>query len=964
MRSSFLIPLFLLVTFLAVLPVSAETLIRARFETPNARALADEWLDAGVDVIEPTVTDEVLEVITSAETLADLARQGHVPVSTIYGRPFYEIQAERQKAMGLDPESVPPGYLDLADITLEMQAAAAAYPDICQFVDLTEKYGLAPTFEGRHMIAVKISDNVELEEDEPAFALVSCHHAREINTPVVGLHAIEQFTTLYDVDPQITNLVNEYEIWIAPVWNPDGYEHCYYYDNMWRKNRHVFAGGTGVDQNRNYPPGWDGPCAGSTSPSSDTYKGPSPASEAETQTMMTWTYDQRFGKVIDYHSYGREALHGYACWNHPFDAYYTSTATALSVASGYGSIREPSAEGEHQEWQFTTFTSNAYLIEIGTSFQPSYSSAQDEAALLFPGVLWLLEDPIPLYGHVTDAITGDPLEATITMVGVNFEHGETNSSGGSHGRYHIFAPTGTYTLLFEAEGYYDETLEVQVTAGSATVRDITMVPEYYDRGILQGTVTNATSGGTPVPDATITVIGTGATMGTGADGFYSGYVIAGDYPVAVTHPSFASDTSEVVTIIVGETTIVDFSLTDIAGPSIVNTTEYPSTDNTVGPYEIESMITDMSALTETVLYYRTPGQGFVPVAMSALGADLFQGDIPGQSLGTMVQYYVQAADEGGNVTTDPPGAPGELYMFYVAPFVTTYEDDMESGPGDWQHYIVTSGYSDQWHMSTQRNHTAGGATSWKCGNVGTGDYGDLLDAALELPELSVGIAASVTFWHWIDAEDSGAHPGEGYDGGFLEISADGGPWEQIIPVGGYSHTVRAGDQSPYPPGMPFFSGTHDWEEVTLDLADLEGSNVKLRFRFGSDGNTGGEGWYIDDVAVTQLAFSMDVAQDETDMAMGTLFCSRLECLPSPVMGREGTQIHYRLNRPAEVELRIYDATGRAITSLSSTHAQAEGGLYWNGLDSADHPVGSGLYLMRLSSGAQRLGTNRVMLLGR
>jgi len=963
MRSPFLVSIILLAVVLVNTPASAETLIRARFESADARALAQAWLDAGLDVLESTITDAALDVILSRETLDELAEQGHVPVSTIPGRPFADIQAERLGPR-LDPESVPPGYLDLADIITEMQNAAAAYPSICQFVDLTAKYGLQPTYEERHMYAVRISDHVELEEDEPAFALVSCHHAREIVTPVIALHAIKQFTTLYGSDPRITSLVDEYEIWIAPVWNPDGYEYCYYHDNWWRKNRHPFTGGTGVDQNRNYPPGWDGPCSGSSSPSSETYKGPSSASEAETQTVMAWTRDQRFDKVIDYHSSGREALHGYACWNHPFDAYYTSVATALSAASGYGGgIREPSAEGEHQEWHFANFSSSAYLIETATEFQPSYASAQAEAALVFPGVLWFLEDPIPLCGNVTDAITGEPVEATITMVGVPFEHEETNSSGGSYGRYHIFAPAGSYTLLFESEDYHDETIEVELT-GSATVRHITMVPEGYDRGILQGTVSNATAGGTPVPDAAITVIGAGATMATGGDGFYSGYVIAGDFRVAVAHPSFAPDTSGFVTIVVGQTTTVDFALTDIVGPSIDNTTEYPSTDNTVGPYEIESTIMDMSALTETVLYYRIAGQSFVPVPMDAQGGDLFQGDIPGQPLQTTVQYYVHASDEGGNVTTDPPGAPGELYEFHVAPFVTAYEDDMESGQGDWQHYPVTSGYGDQWHMSTQRNHTAGGTTSWKCGAVGAGDYGNLLDAALESPEFAVGMAASVTFWHWIDAEDSGAYPGMGYDGGFVEVSADGGAWEQIIPVGGYSHTVRASSQSPFQPGTPFFSGTHDWEEVVLDLADFEGSEVKLRFRFGSDGNTGGEGWYIDDVVVTELGILMDVAQDETGLPLRALVCSRLDCVPSPLIGPAGAQIQYRLSRPAEVQLRIYDAAGRVITSLSSEQATVEGRLQWNGLDAAGRRVGSGLYVMRLSSGVQRLGARKVMLLGR
>jgi hypothetical protein len=42
-----------------------------------------------------------------------------------------------------------------------------------------------------------------LEEDEPAAMLVSLHHAREIVTPLIALHAIDQLVDGYGVDPDI-----------------------------------------------------------------------------------------------------------------------------------------------------------------------------------------------------------------------------------------------------------------------------------------------------------------------------------------------------------------------------------------------------------------------------------------------------------------------------------------------------------------------------------------------------------------------------------------------------------------------------------------------------------------------------------------------------------------------------------------------------------------------------------------
>src|SRR4029079_11361838 len=136
----------------------------------------------------------------------------------------------------------------------------------------------------------------------------------------IALEAANRLTTGYGVDARLTAAVDGHEIWIAPVWNPDGYNQVFTADNMWRKNRRVFSTGVGVDLNRNFPPGYSASCSGSTNVASETYKGPSAFPEAETQTMQLWSRAERFAKVIDYHSYGREVLYGFVCLSYPFQA--------------------------------------------------------------------------------------------------------------------------------------------------------------------------------------------------------------------------------------------------------------------------------------------------------------------------------------------------------------------------------------------------------------------------------------------------------------------------------------------------------------------------------------------------------------------------------------------------------------------------------------------------------------------
>ena len=71
----------------------------------------------------------------------------------------------------------------------------------------------------------------------------------------------------------------------------------------------------------------------------------------------------------------------------------------------------------------------SFLWETATTFQPSYATAQAEAALVFPGVLEALAREIPLSGHVTNAITGAPVAASLTLESVVFNNGEVIESG-------------------------------------------------------------------------------------------------------------------------------------------------------------------------------------------------------------------------------------------------------------------------------------------------------------------------------------------------------------------------------------------------------------------------------------------------------------------------------------------------------------------------------------------------------
>ncbi|HID94255.1 MAG TPA: hypothetical protein EYP60_09200, partial [bacterium (Candidatus Stahlbacteria)] len=77
------------------------------------------------------------------------------------------------------------------------------------------------SYEGREILCLKISDNVNIDEDEPELLFMGLHHAREWPTLEICLFYADTLARAYGVDSQITEIVDSREIWIVPCVNPD-----------------------------------------------------------------------------------------------------------------------------------------------------------------------------------------------------------------------------------------------------------------------------------------------------------------------------------------------------------------------------------------------------------------------------------------------------------------------------------------------------------------------------------------------------------------------------------------------------------------------------------------------------------------------------------------------------------------------------------------------------------------------
>jgi len=217
----------------------------------------------------------------------------------------------------------------------------------------------------------------------------------------------------------------------------------------------------------------------------------------------------------------------------------------------------------------------------------------------------------------------------------------------------------------------------------------------------------------------------------------------------------------------------------------------------------------------------------------------------------LVHFDVEATDNDSGVWN----SGFDLPILYI--YEQYWSDDCESEAG-WTHDSPDD-WADQWHLSSLDYQSP--SHSWKCGDTGTGDYADHMDARLVSPEVELRPWSRLSFVHSMSGEVSGAYPDSAYDGGFLEMSSDGGDsWNQLMPLaGGYTSAFRWESGSGNPATHPFTGGTRcwsgefDWQSTEINLSDYAGETVRFRFRFGSDGGVGNGGWYIDDLALVGVA---------------------------------------------------------------------------------------------------------------
>ena len=268
----------------------------------------------------------------------------------------------------------------------ELDDMRALYPNL-----ITARSGIGTTEQGRSIFMVKISDNPDVDENEPEIFMNAVHHAREPISMTQMIFFMWHVLENYNTDKEIKTLLNSSEIYFLPCINPDGYVYNATQSpaggGMWRKNRHNNADGTfGVDNNRNYSYLWGGG-GSSGSTNSDTYRGTAPFSELENQTIRNFCNSRHFVSEFNYHSYGNYCIYpfsGVAVNNNPEIPLFNQLSVFLTEDNGfvYGNCQQTLnyiADGEAADWAYAEQTTKGKMYgftpEVGNSSDGFYPAA-------------------------------------------------------------------------------------------------------------------------------------------------------------------------------------------------------------------------------------------------------------------------------------------------------------------------------------------------------------------------------------------------------------------------------------------------------------------------------------------------------------------------------------------------------------------------------------------------------------
>lgn len=346
------------------------------------------------------------------------------------------------------------------------------YPGLCKV------YNIGTSVEGRDILFVKISDNTQIKEAEPGFLYSSTMHGNETTGYILMLRYINYLLSNYDVAHRIKYLIDNIELWINPLSNPDGT----YSGGDSTVNGATRFNANNIDLNRNFPDPEDG-----LHPDGENW-------QPETVAMMNFMEERNFVLSANFHT-GSEVvnypwdtwkkLHADDDWYKYISHQYADTAQAYSpagylngfddgITNGYAWY---SINGGRQDYVNYYLHSREVTIELSNTNIPDGADLPAYWEYNYRSFVNYMEQCLyGINGIVTDSISGKPLPAKIKVLTHDFDSSFIYSDS-INGNYYRLIYQGTYDLKFSAPGYYTKTIYgVQAINRQSTHLDVKLVP--------------------------------------------------------------------------------------------------------------------------------------------------------------------------------------------------------------------------------------------------------------------------------------------------------------------------------------------------------------------------------------------------------------------------------------------------------------------------------------------------------
>ena len=300
-------------------------------------------------------------------------------------------------------------YRTYDEIQAELKELADKNPGLVRPIKLPQ-----PSFQGRELSGIEIAENVGASDGRPQFLFVAVHHAREWPAAETAMEFAHELVSKRGKDARVDGVLRSTRTVIVPLINPDGYissrttalvdpSHNLYENGIdvpmplfgnlntfegvmppggllsfRRKNCNgaIPSGAVpcelqyGVDPNRNYGEGWGGP-GSSPDPTSQSFRGPGPWSEPETQAVHEWSQQHNVTTLITLHNVAALVLRPpgtKAGGQAPDEEELKKVGDAMAAATGYKSqygFQLYDTSGTTEDWNYAAAGTFGFTVEMG-----------------------------------------------------------------------------------------------------------------------------------------------------------------------------------------------------------------------------------------------------------------------------------------------------------------------------------------------------------------------------------------------------------------------------------------------------------------------------------------------------------------------------------------------------------------------------------------------------------------------